>query len=238
MDDKNNAKTNNTDIDVKTVYKVDKTISDTLNPEIKNYSSYEIKNINSQKIKIVNSKTEIINFVNKELKKKCGNNRIYLGKISNKISNLLKEKLNIDVKDYNISLKGDNVRKIMKDHGNRITEAKRGQSVVTKNDFGFIDDIVLNPDKVLAGGVNNGGKPAIIFEKILGDKYTLVEFVSDKHHTLEVQTMFKHKKKNSATVDNTQKSLFQTSRTDSSTSSSNNNVSQFDSNVKHDTSIN
>ena len=159
-------------------------------------------------------------------------------KISNKISNLLKEKLNIDVKDYNISLKGDNVRKIMKDHGNRITEAKRGQSVVTKNDFGFIDDIVLNPDKVLAGGVNNGGKPAIIFEKILGDKYTLVEFVSDKHHTLEVQTMFKHKKKNSATVDNTQKSLFQTSRTDSSTSSSNNNVSQFDSNVKHDTSIN
>ena len=30
---------------------------------------------------------------------------------------------------------------------------------------------------------------------VLNNKYTLVEFVSDKNYTLEVQTMYKHKKR-------------------------------------------
>ena len=71
---------------------------------------------------------------------------------------------------------------------------------LTKNDFRYIDDIVLENDTFFSSGTTPAGKPSITFEKVINEKYMLVEYVSDKHHTLEVQTMWKNKKKNSVTV--------------------------------------
>ena len=207
-----------------------------LNKKLKNYTNKELENFKGGKIEIAKTTNDIDAFVNEELSKKTSNNKMLFGKVSDEIATTISKKFGINIDDYSISLKGDNVRKIMKDHGNPETESKRGQIAVTKSDFDYIDDIILEPDNIYLSGKTSSGKPSITFEKNIDNKYTLVEFVSDKNHTLEVQTMYKHKKKNSPTADNTQKSLFLTSETDSGSSSSIRNVSQSNSNVKSNTS--
>lgn len=207
-----------------------------LNKKLKNYTNKELENFKGGKIEIAKTTNDIDAFVNEELSKKTSNNKMLFGKVSDEIATTISKKFGINIDDYSISLKGDNVRKIMKDHGNPETESKRGQIAVTKSDFDYIDDIILEPDNIYLSGKTSSGKPSITFEKNIDNKYTLVEFVSDKNHTLEVQTMYKNKKKNSPTADNTLKSLFLTSETDSGSSSSANNVSQPNNNVKSNTS--
>lgn len=207
-----------------------------LNKKLKKYTNKELENFKGGKIEIAKTTNDIDTFVNEELSKKTSNNKILFGKVSDEIATTISKKFGINIDDYSISLKGDNVRKIMKDHGNPETESKRGQIAVTKSDFDYIDDIILEPDNIYLSGKTSSGKPSITFEKNIDNKYTLVEFVSDKNHTLEVQTMYKNKKKNSPTADNTLKSLFLTSETDSGSSSSANNVSQPNNNVKSNTS--
>ena len=110
----------------------------------------------------------------------------------------------LDLKNYNISLKGDNVRKIIKDHGNNL----RGQDAITLKDFERIDNIILEADNIYISGKTKHNKDVIAFEKKLNNKYTLIEFVSTKRKTLETQTMYKKTKKNSVTVDNTTNSPY------------------------------
>lgn len=207
-----------------------------LNKKLKKYTNKELENFKGGKIEIAKTTNDIDTFVNEELSKKTSNNKILFGKVSDEIATTISKQFGINIDNYSISLKGDNVRKIIKDHGNPETESKRGQIAVTKSDFDYIDDIILEPDNIYLSGTTSSGKPSITFEKNINNKYTLVEFVSDKNYTLEVQTMYKHKKKNSPTADNTQKSLFLTSETDSGSSSSIRNVSQSNSNVKSNTS--
>lgn len=207
-----------------------------LNKKLKKYTNKELENFKGGKIEIAKTTNDIDAFVNEELSKKTSNNKILFGKVSDEIATTISKQFGINIDNYSISLKGDNVRKIIKDHGNPETESKRGQIAVTKSDFDYIDDIILEPDNIYLSGTTSSGKPSITFEKNINNKYTLVEFVSDKNYTLEVQTMYKHKKKNSPTADNTQKSLFLTSETDSGSSSSIKNVSQSNSNVKSNTS--
>lgn len=173
-----------------------------LNKSIIKYTKKEINNISSDKIKIINSNKDINKFVLEELTKKQSNNCIYFGKVSKKISDRVYNELNIDISGYNISLKGDNVRKIMKSHGNKINEEKRGQVSVTLNDFNLIGDIISEPDEIRLSKNTKDGKPSITFVKCIKNKYTLVEFVSSKKHNLEVHTLYKNKKKNSVTEDN------------------------------------
>ena len=207
-----------------------------LNKKLKKYTNKELENFKGGKIEIAKTTNDIDTFVNKELSKKTSNNKILFGKVSDEIATTISKQFGINIDNYSISLKGDNVRKIIKDHGNPETESKRGQIAVTKSDFDYIDDIILEPDNIYLSGTTSSGKPSITFEKNINNKYTLVEFVSDKNYTLEVQTMYKHKKKNSPTADNTQKSLFLTSETDSGSSSSIRNVSQPNNNVKYNVS--
>lgn len=173
-----------------------------LNKGIVRYTKKEIDNISSDKIKIINSDYEINEFVLEEIAKKQSNNCIYFGKVNKKVSDRVYNELNIDISGYNISLKGDNVRKIMKSHGNKINEEKRGQVSVTLNDFNLIGDIISEPDEIRLSKNTKDGKPSITFVKCIKNKYTLVEFVSSKKHNLEVHTLYKNKKKNSVTEDN------------------------------------
>ena len=134
-------------------------------------------------------------------------------------------KTGIDLKNYNLSLKDGNIKKILKDHSNPEIEILRGQIAVTKKDFKYIDDIILENDNFFCSGISREGKPLVIFEKNIGSKYVLVEYISDKHHNLEVQTMWKHKKKNSVTVLHDNNPGLNTSKTSSDINSfSDNNI--------------
>ena len=160
-----------------------------MNKYIKEYSKREISNIESNKIKIVKTYNDINDFVNESINNESTNKTLYFGKISDFLAEKIYIKLGINVRNYNISLKASNVKKIMKDHGNVNNELLRGQIAVTKEDFKYIDDIILENDNFYYSGTTKSGKPSITFEKIIDNKYVMVEYVSDKHHNLEVQTM-------------------------------------------------
>ena len=165
------------------------------NKKIKNYSDDEIKNIESNKIKILKSDEDIISFVKESLGTKSSNKKIYYGKINDLLAEQIYEKLGINVKDYNLPLRASNVRKIIKDHGNAYREKLRGQMPVCMDNFKYIDDIVTGNDSFYYSGITKEGKPSITFEKTIGNKYVVVEYISDKHHNLEVQTMWINKKR-------------------------------------------
>lgn len=252
--------TNKTKIETfnKTINLVDDYLSSKNNADDNNlynlsaYSTKEINNIESDKIKIATKKSDVIKFVN-SIKNKATNTKIYMGKIGNKIANSIKSKTGIDVENYNLSFRSDTAKHIIKQHGNAETEAKRGQVAVTEEDFQKIPQIVSEFDNVYLSGKSQEGKPSLTFEKEIDNIYYVVNYVSDKHHNLEVQTMYKQKK-NSATADSVPSPIL-TSETNSGTSSSKedniriqnpknissldiDNIPQIDRNVKNGTSSN
>lgn len=207
--------------------------------EFNGYTQKEMDNIKSDKISIAQSNEDISNFVNNS-RKVPGNFKMYLGKITQNASNAIKNKLGINVDNYNISLKTDDVRKIFKDHGSEKTEVPRGQIPITENDFLNIPNIINNPDIVSEAGKSPQGKPVIKFEKNINGNNVVVTYVSDKHNNLELQTMYKfknNKKIDSATaLHENQTPGLNTSEMDSGTNLFiNNSISQNEQNVKNDT---
>lgn len=148
----------------------------------------------------MNNKADVIDFVRNSVGK-CSNSKIYFGKISDLIADKIENEIDINIKNYNLSLKSDSVKHILNNHSNK-KELLRGQIPIVEKDFQLIPNIVSNYDKVYKAGLTKQGKCVITFEKVIGDKYYLVNNVSDKKHTLEVHTMYKHKKKNFATASN------------------------------------
>lgn len=207
--------------------------------EFNGYTQKEINNIKSNKISIAQSNEDISQFVSNS-RKVPGNFKMYLGKINESASNIIKNNLGINVDNYNISLKTDDVRKIFKDHGSEKTEIPRGQLPITENDFLNIPNIINNPDAVSEAGKTSQGKPAIKFEKNIDGNNVVVTYVSDKHNNLELQTMYKfknNKKIDSATVlHENQTPGLNTSEMDSGTNLFiNNSIPQVDNKVNDNT---
>ena len=163
------------------------------------YSEHEIEQFQNGKVQIVYTKYDIRNFV-KNSKQVKNNAKLYFGKISKKDSDRIKRKFGINVRNYNISLKSDSVKHIIKKHGSS-KEMLRGQIPILDSDFELIPKIISNYDNIMLGTPTSSNKPAIIFIKKIDTYYYLVNYVSDKCHNLEVQTIWKMKK-NSATTNN------------------------------------
>ena len=205
-----------------------------------NYSQKEMEDLSSNKIRIVKKESDISSFV-KNAKLISSNIKLYFGKINNKIADIIDKKLGINVHNYNISLKNDDIRKIFKDHGTEKTEIPRGQVPITENDFLNIPEIINNPDNIERSGTTQQGKPAIKFEKNINGNNVVIVYVSDKHNNLEMQTMYKFKnnknnRSSSSTVlHNNKNSGLNTSETGSGTNTPNKSISQNNQSVKNNT---
>ena len=199
-----------------------------------NYSQQELDNMkNSKTIRIANSKDDVINFI--ETAKKVPNNlKLYFGKVSDKVSSKIKNILGINTDNYNISLKSDTVKHIFKEHGDAEKENLRGQLPITDDDILNIANVINNYDDVHSSGISNENKPSITFEKNINGNTVVVTYVSDKHHNLEVQTMYKFKNNKGApsTETNALNALATTSETDSGTETPKNSIPQNTENVK------
>ena len=200
-----------------------------------NYTQKEFDNLQSPKIRIANNKNDVLSFI-ENAKKMPSNLKLYFGKITKNVANKIKNSLGIDVNNYNISLKADAVRHILKNHSNNSQENMRGQVAITEQDILNIPEIINNYDLVRDSGPTDDGKPSITFEKNIDGNNIVVTYVSDKHNNLEIQTMykFKNKKGESATGSNASNALNRTSKTNSGTNTPNTSISQNIQNVKDD----
>jgi hypothetical protein len=156
-----------------------------------NYTNKEINNLSSNKIMIPLDSYDVIRFVFNSFIA-LNNNKLYISKINKRSANAIMILYGICVYNYNISLRADNVRKIFKSHGDMINEYLRGQELISIDDFVVIKDIINDPDIiVLSEKRTPEGKSVLLFQKKINNNIYVVVNVSDKHHNLEIQTMYK-----------------------------------------------
>jgi hypothetical protein len=114
------------------------------------------------------------------------------------------EKTEIDLAGHWFCIDNYGIIHTLEQHGNPITEAKRGQIAVQREDFLLILEVFLQPDEVkLAGQTKRTNLPLIQFEKELEDKKIIVKEVrtvtstkKKKLSRLVFHTMYKIKKSN------------------------------------------
>jgi phage-Barnase-EndoU-ColicinE5/D-RelE like nuclease3 len=97
------------------------------------------------------------------------------------------EATGIDLTDHWVCIDNYGIQHTLEHHGNPITEAKRGQIAVEKEDFVRFLDVFLEPDVLkLAGETKRTHLPLLQFEKIIQHRKIVVK---------EVRTVTSTKKK-------------------------------------------
>lgn len=115
-----------------------------------------------------------------------------IGKVDN--ASLILEKTGLDVSGFTRILDNYGVRHTIKQHGDEVKEAKRGQLSITLDDFALIPLITSSPDNVFADGKNKIGRDVIVFVKeIDGVGYRHVEELRGKHKLVATDSMRKKK---------------------------------------------
>lgn len=158
---------------------------------LKKYSLEQIENwSNSKRIIIYSDDEQLKHFIEECLIDKTYSKKLYFGIVSDVLADEVYERFHIDIHNFNCSLSGNEVRKILTDHGSEELEAARGQRAVEYKDFMKIPYVISKPSAVQEGGEYRN-KPCL---KFVRDGYTVVGVVSDKHLDLFIQTMYIHKK--------------------------------------------
>ncbi|QDR80243.1 glucosaminidase domain-containing protein [Sporomusa termitida] len=99
--------------------------------------------------------------------------------------------IGVDVSDYMHNITSDDLRHIIKQHGDPAKEHQRGQLPVTDVDLKRIPEIISNYDRILPGEEINNQK-AVVYEKRMDDgTVNYVETVLTGRKVLRTKTMWK-----------------------------------------------
>ena len=161
-------------------------------------TAQEQENLSSGKRnKIVSTVQDVVSFIRSALSDRTSSNRAYLGKIPDGTAQRVLEETGVDITGYNAILQSDNIRHIMKKHGDAATESARGQSPVTVEDIAQIPQVLSSPDRIsLSNETDSRGRRVLVFEKLIGDNFVTMQAVTDGNHSIQTDTLFKQKRKN------------------------------------------
>ncbi len=163
---------------------------------LRKYTQKELNNWSSSKrIVIYENDDQYRWFIRKSLSDNSYTQKMYFGAISQDLAALIKINVGLNIENFNCTISANEIRKIMKDHGNDASEAPRGQRAITENDFVNIPHIIQAPEKIVLSPNLYNGKPVINFTKNINGKVTISAVVSDKHLDLFVQTAYASIKK-------------------------------------------
>ena len=159
--------------------------------KLKEYSEKQKQNWkDSKRIVLYENDAQLKEFVEESLNNKQYDKKMYFGAVPTDLAELIKENTGVEVDGYNCSLSSNEIRKIIKDHGDDKTELPRGQRAVTVEDFLNIPKVIQSPDSVSISPNTYAGKKAVMFTADHNGKMTVVAVVSDKHLDLFVQTAY------------------------------------------------
>lgn len=175
---------------------------------------------------------ELHNRIQNALLSKNSRGRTYLGNVSSKIANKIEQLFGYDVTDRRHVLADNDIRHMIKEHGNPEIEKMKGQIAITTKDIEKIPDIINNYDKIVQGTDNKQGKTIRYIKKYSDNIRYVVEVVPEKGSALKIKTMWKK----SAGVTNSQTTPSSTSMTKSNldSSTSNTSIAPINKNVKDD----
>ena len=139
---------------------------------------------------------EALAFVKNALSNKQSVDRAYMGVVPNSVAGRILKETGVDVSGYGVMMNGNDVRHILKGHGDSATEAAQGQTAVTEEAIAQIPKVIATPDNVYLSTDSDGkGRRAIVFEKQIGDTYITIQGVSDGKKLLQADTMYIRKRK-------------------------------------------
>lgn len=161
------------------------------------YTPQERINLSSGvKNKIVSTYQEALAFVKNALSNKQSVDRAYMGVVPNSVAGRILKETGVDVSGYGVMMNGNDVRHILKGHGDSAAEAALGQTAVTEEAIAQIPKVIAAPDNVYLSADSDGkGRRAIVFEKQIGDTYITIQGVSDGKKLLQADTMYIRKRK-------------------------------------------
>lgn len=185
---------------------------------LRGYTEQQKKNWESSKrIVIYNNQEQLLQFISDSIADRTMDKKMYFGAIPTELATRIKSDTGLNVENFNLSLGSYEVRKILKDHGNTVKEAARGQRAIVADDFGHITDIVLNPTEIKLSSQDYMGKPAIIFSGDYNGRMNVVAVVSDKRLDLFVQTVYINAKKGNLSTPTGEQAPINTPEANSST---------------------
>ncbi|MBQ4326963.1 MAG: hypothetical protein IJC32_00940 [Clostridia bacterium] len=188
---------------------------------LEEYTEHQKKNwANSKRIVIYENDAQFTQFIENSVSDKTFDKKMYFGAISPELARRIQNDTGINVEHYNLSLSSNEIRKILKKHGNAESEALSGQRAVTTDDFLHILDVVLNPDNIKLSDQTYAGKPVIIFTGTHNGQMNIVAVVSDKRLDLFVQTVYVNTKRGTLATPIGETFLYHTPEANSGTDSS------------------
>lgn len=166
-------------------------------PENEKISQKSIQNVSNlqetaqENIEISDSNNVLVDSIKRAISNNTSKGKTLLGKINDFAKNKIQQLLGKDVSNRQHVLNDNDIRHILKTHGNPEIENKKGQIAVTQEDIKKIPDILENPDDIIEGTKNKEGN-AIRYIKQYEDNNTfVVEVVPDAGNNLIIKTMWK-----------------------------------------------
>jgi hypothetical protein len=101
--------------------------------------------------------------------------------------------VDLDASGFRHTVDASEARHVVKKHGERATEGRRGQIAITSADWEMIPDILANPDAVSASVSKRGGLPGLLYEKRVDGHVIYIEEVRTGARTFAAKTMYKKK---------------------------------------------
>ena len=152
---------------------------------------------------IVSTFNDAVSFIKNALSNKQSLERGYLGKITDSTAQLVKLHTGIDIRGKTALINSDDIRHIIREHGDPVKEEKRGQIAVTPEDIAQIPTILASPDRVTASPKPDGkGRQTLLFEKEIGGNYVTVQAISEGKNSLQTDTLYIQKRSSQNTGHN------------------------------------
>jgi len=150
------------------------------------YTQRERDNLaGNKRIHIAQNEEQIYCFINDAAARKNSGEKLLAGKIGEHLSNRIEEDTGINLHGYNLELRSDEIRHLIKEHGTEMTELPRGQRAITTGDIYRFIDIVTNYNAVELARDNS-----LHFKKDTGGTITAVCLYAGKSKSLSLKTMY------------------------------------------------
>lgn len=180
-------------------------------------------------------KKELHNRIQNAILSRNSRKNTYLGNVSNAVVKKVKSLFGIDITNRTHLLADNDIRHMIKQHGNPEIETARGQIAITSKDIEKIPDILNNYDNIVKGTDNKEGNTIRYIKKYSDNVSYVVEVIPTANDTtLYVKTMWKkaiNNKKEAVALTNSNNTPSSTSKTRGNLASSN-SIAQNNSNVK------
>jgi len=153
------------------------------------YTQQEIKGFSkSSRVAVARDDEHTRSFIEEAKEGKRQGEKLLLGKITKDVAAKIENKTGVNLKGFNLELRGNNIKHIFNRHGNEKAETRRGQRAVTTDDILGVKDIIGNFDNIVPTEDNG-----LVFIKSANGRLNAVTLYANGNKSLSLKTMWINK---------------------------------------------